>query len=95
MAAAAAKTAQKTPLLACATAETADKMAQIAKENKCPLVVKAGSIEDLADLSERVKGAGVEDIVLCLDGLSLRDQLYNLTRMRVLSLKKVFRPLEI
>jgi acetyl-CoA decarbonylase/synthase complex subunit gamma len=31
--------------------------------------------------------------VLSLNGLSLRDQLYNLTQMRVLSLKKVFRPL--
>jgi acetyl-CoA decarbonylase/synthase complex subunit gamma len=93
LAAAAAKTAKITPLLASAAADTSEKMAQIAKENKCPLVVKAGSIEDLADLSEQVKSAGVEDIVLCLDDLSLRDQLYNLTRMRALSLKKVFRPL--
>jgi acetyl-CoA decarbonylase/synthase complex subunit gamma len=68
-------------------------MAKIAKENNCPLVAKAGSIEALAELSEKIKGEGVEDIVLSLDGLSLRDQLYNLTRMRVLSLKKVFRPL--
>jgi acetyl-CoA decarbonylase/synthase complex subunit gamma len=31
--------------------------------------------------------------VLSLEGLSLRDQLYNASRMRVLSLKKIFRPL--
>jgi acetyl-CoA decarbonylase/synthase complex subunit gamma len=35
----------------------------------------------------------VEDIILTLDGSSPQDQLYGLSRMRVLSLKKVFRPL--
>jgi acetyl-CoA decarbonylase/synthase complex subunit gamma len=35
----------------------------------------------------------VEDIVLSLAGLSLRDQLYSLTRIRALGLRKVFRPL--
>jgi len=81
------------PLLAFASADTAEAVAKIAKESNCPLVAEADSIEALADLSEKVKGEGVEDIVLSLDGLDLRDLLYNLTRMRVLSLKKVFRPL--
>jgi acetyl-CoA decarbonylase/synthase complex subunit gamma len=68
-------------------------MAKIAKDNGCPLVAKAGSIEELADLSEKIKGAGVEDIVLSLEGLSQRDAMFNASRTRVLSLKKVFRPL--
>ena len=93
MGAAVSKTAEATPLLAGATAETAEAMSKIAKENKCPLVAKAESIEALAELSEKIKAAGVEEIVLSLEGLSLREQLYNLSRMRVLSLKKVFRPL--
>ena len=93
MAAAATAVKGRGPLLAAATAKTAEAMAKIAKENGCPLVVKAESIEALADLSEKVKSLGVEDIVLSLEGLSLRDQLYNASRMRVLSLKKIFRPL--
>ncbi len=93
MAAAATAVKERVPLLAGATAKTAESMAKIARENGCPLVVKAESIEALADLSEKVKGLGVEDIVLSLEGLSLRDQLYNASRMRVLSLKKIFRPL--
>jgi len=80
-------------LLASATPDTADAMAKIAKENSCPLVVKAQSIEALSELSEKIKANGVEDIVLNLAGLSVRDQLYNLSRMRTLALKKVFRPL--
>jgi len=116
MAAAVAETKESVPLLASATVETVEAMAKIAKENNCPLVAKAESIEALADLSEKIKAQGVEDIVLnvgaghrapvrdalrCCPGQpqgvaptsSLRDQLYNLTRMRVLSLKKAFRPL--
>jgi acetyl-CoA decarbonylase/synthase complex subunit gamma len=91
--AAVAKVADIIPLLAWATADTAVEMAKIAKENNCPLAAKADSIESLADLSEKIKACGVEDIVLSLDGMGLRDKLYNLTRMRALSLKKVFRPL--
>ncbi len=93
MAAAVAKTKEAVPLLASASADTAEAMAKIAKENNCPLVVKADSIEALADLSEKIKAHGVEDIVLNLDVSNLRDKLYNLTRMRALSLKKAFRPL--
>jgi len=88
-----AKTAQAVPLIASATAETAEAIAKIAKENNCPLVAKAESVETLADLTEEIKGHGVEDIILSLEGINLRDQLYSLSQMRALALKKVFRPL--
>lgn len=93
MAAAAPKVKDRIPLLASAKIDTADAMAIIAKENGCPLAAKAESIEALADLSEKIKAQGVEDIILNLDIPNPRDRLYNLSRMRVLSLKKVFRPL--
>jgi len=93
MAEAVAQTKETVPLLASATVDSAEKMAKITKENNCPLVAKAESIESLSELSEKIKAQGVEDIILSLDGMSLPDQLYNLTRMRVLSLKKIFRPL--
>jgi len=93
VAAAVAKTADVVPLIAAANADTAEAMADIAKENKCPLVAKAGSIEALAELTEKIKARGVDDIVLSLDGLSLREQAYSLSRIRTLALKKIFRPL--
>jgi len=91
--AAVGKTAEAVPLIACAAPETAEAMAKIAKDNNCPLVAKAPSLEALSELTEKIKAQGVEDIVLCLEGLTLRDKLYSLSQMRVLSLKKVFRPL--
>jgi len=93
MAGAVAKTADRVPLIAWAVGENFEAMAKIAKENKCPLVVKAETVEALAELSEKVKAAGVEDIVLQPGSANLKQQLYDLTRMRVLCLKKVFRPL--
>jgi len=93
MAAAVARVKGTVPLLASATPGTADEMAKIARENGCPLVAKAESIEALSELTEKINAKGVEDIVLSLAGLSLRDQLYNLSKMRALALRKVFRPL--
>lgn len=93
IAAAVDKTKDSVPLLAAATDNTATAMAKIAAEFNCPLVARADSIEALADLTEKIKSLGVENIVLCLHAKTLRDKLYNLTRLRVLSLKKIFRPL--
>jgi acetyl-CoA decarbonylase/synthase complex subunit gamma len=81
------------PLIASAQKSTAQAMAKLAKEHNCPLVAQADSVEELAELSEEIKAQGVEDIVLNLSGSSLRDKMYNLSRIRSLSLKKAFRPL--
>lgn len=93
MSAAIERTKGAVPLLAAARSDTAEAMAKIARESNCPLVARAKSIEALSELSEKIKAHGVEDIVLNLESASLRDQLYELAKMRVLSVKKVFRPL--
>ena len=93
MMSAAAKIRDRIPLLGSAKADNAEAMAKIAKENRCPLVIKAESVDALSDLSEKIAGMGVEDIVLTVDYSNQRDRLYNLSKTRFLSLKKVFRPL--
>ena len=96
MAAAAKRVKDNIPLLAQATPETAQEMAKIAKENNCPLVAAADSLEALADLTEKIKAEGVEDIVLCPPagaGGEMKDLLHGLSDLRILALKKVFRPL--
>jgi acetyl-CoA decarbonylase/synthase complex subunit gamma len=93
MAAAVTKTKESVPLLASATPDNAEEMAKIAKENGCPVIAKADSLDDLADLTEKIKAAGVEDIVLNIQSPDLQSQLLYLSKMRALALKKVFRPL--
>ncbi len=92
LAAAVAKVADTKPLIAKATADNAEAVAKIAKDNGCAVVAEAASVEALAELTEKIKAAGVEDIILSLNE-KLKDQLYGLTQIKTLALKKSFRPL--
>jgi acetyl-CoA decarbonylase/synthase complex subunit gamma len=81
------------PLIASATQNTLEAMAGLAKTHKCPLTVKADSLQALADLTEKAVSLGAEDLVLTLDGLSVKDQLYTWSKARTLALKKSCRSL--
>jgi acetyl-CoA decarbonylase/synthase complex subunit gamma len=85
--------ADKKPLLHAATPENYEKMAAIAKENGCSLVVReTTSLDNLAELAEKVKAAGVEDLLLDFGAATMGDMLRNLTIIRRLAVKKKFRP---
>jgi acetyl-CoA decarbonylase/synthase complex subunit gamma len=80
------------PLIAFATAENWQAMAALAKESGASLAVQAASLDEMVQLSEKVKGAGVEDLVLCPTQRSLSGSLTANTILRRLALKKNFRP---
>ena len=82
-----------TPLIASATADTLEALASLAKTHKSPLAVTADSVEALADLTEKAVALGVDDLVLSLAGLSVKDQLYAWSKTRTLALKKACRSL--
>lgn len=81
------------PLLYGADESNADAMAALAKEAGCPLVVSAAGLDALAELTGKVKGAGVEDLVLDSQPGGLRAGIQDLTTARRAALKKSFRPL--
>ncbi len=82
------------PLIHAATKDNFKKMAELAKANNCPLAVLEDSgLEELAELSKKVKEAGVEDIVLDLGKKPLGKLFQELTLVRRLAIKKLFRPL--
>jgi acetyl-CoA decarbonylase/synthase complex subunit gamma len=54
----------ETPLICGADVKNWEAMAGLAKKYGAALVVSADSLESLADLTEKIKGAGVEDMVL-------------------------------
>ena len=54
----------KRPLLYAATAENIDAMGALAKDNDLPIAVKAGSVEDLVPLTEKLTAMGIKDIAL-------------------------------
>lgn len=93
MAAGVAKAAGLTPLLCAATAANWEAMAKLAKEAKAPLVVRADTLAGLAELTEKLVAAGVEDLVLDPAVRGSGGSLAALTQIRRLALKKNFRPL--
>ncbi len=85
--------AEKKPLVYGANGNNYEPMAKLAKEKGCPLGVFASSLEELADLTEKVKALGVNDIVIDYKGNGVKDILQGLTKIRRLALKKNFRAL--
>jgi acetyl-CoA decarbonylase/synthase complex subunit gamma len=92
MAAGLAKSGGVAPLICAATAGNWEAMAKLAKENKAPLVVRAQTVGDLAELTEKLVAAGVEDLVLDPAARDFAGSLVTLTQLRRLALKKNFRP---
>ena len=92
-AAALAKVKDTKPLLAAATAANAEAMAKAAAGAGCPLVARAADPQALADLTEKLKGAGCDQLVLWLDAPDPWAEMTGLTRIRALALKQSVRPL--
>jgi acetyl-CoA decarbonylase/synthase, CODH/ACS complex subunit gamma len=85
--------ADKKPLIYAATAENAEAMAKIAKEKKASLAVAADGLDALTALSEKVKGMGVDDLVLDSGARKAKDMIEHFTIMRRAAIKKNFKPL--
>ncbi|PWH16377.1 MAG: acetyl-CoA decarbonylase/synthase complex subunit gamma [Anaerolineae bacterium] len=75
------------PLLCGADASNWENMAALAKTCGCPLTVRAESIDGLADLTEKIKAKGVEDLVLDPMTAHLGKSLALYTQLRRLALK--------
>ncbi len=85
--------ADRKPLIYCATDETAEAMSNIAKANGLPLAAYADGLEALSALTEKIKGLGVEDIVLDSGAKTAREIIELNTQIRRSALKKGFKPL--
>lgn len=85
--------ADRKPLLYAATEENLDRMADLAKASSCPVVVKAPSLEKLAELTTKLTGAGVKEIVLDSGSRTLRRAFEDQIIIRSAALTKKFRPL--
>ena len=84
--------ADKRPLIYAATADNAEAMAKIAKEKKASLAVAASGLEALEALSDKVKGMGVDDLVLDPGARKAKDMIEQYTIIRRAAIKKNFKP---
>ena len=68
-------------------------MAELAKQHEASLTVIASTLDELADLTTKIKETGVNNLVLDPDTRQLGASLMLNTQIRRLALKKNFRPL--
>ncbi len=83
----------ETPMIYAADASNWETMADLAAKYKASLAVKGETLDELAELTEKIKGKGVEDMVLDLGGANMAEWLARTTQVRRLALKKNFRAL--
>jgi acetyl-CoA decarbonylase/synthase complex subunit gamma len=85
--------AETRPLIYGATPEDWESFADLAKKYDAPIAIRADTLSVLAEMTDKIKAAGVEDIVLDPGVRDLRSSLALNTLIRRLALKKTFRPL--
>jgi acetyl-CoA decarbonylase/synthase complex subunit gamma len=83
----------KKPLLYGADESNAEAMAGLAKAHKASLGVKANGLDALASLTEKIKGLGVEDMVIDSGARSAKEILRDNTLIRRAAIKKNFKAL--
>lgn len=83
----------ETALIHAADESNWESMADLAKKYSVALIVANENIDTLADLTEKIKGKGVKDMVLDLGTKNLSWLLTRSTQMRRLALKSNFRAL--
>ena len=85
--------ADKKPLLYGATKDNLEAVANLAKENSCPIGVKASNVEEAAELTTKLTEAGLNDIVIDPGSRTVRQAFEDEIIIRNSALVKKFRPL--
>ncbi len=85
--------ADRKPLLYAATKNNIEQVTALAKDNSCPLAVKAGNLEELAQLTTKLSQSGIQDIIIDSGARTLRQAFESQVIIRRAALVKKFRPL--
>ncbi|MGD9200734.1 MAG: acetyl-CoA decarbonylase/synthase complex subunit gamma [Chitinispirillia bacterium] len=81
------------PLIYRADASNIDDFTDIAASAKIPLAVKSDNLEQAAELTQKAKSKGVEELILSFSGANVGETIRSLTISRRAALKKKYRPL--
>jgi acetyl-CoA decarbonylase/synthase complex subunit gamma len=85
--------ADKKPLLYAATKDNADAVAALAKDNGCAVAAKASGLDELMELTEKLAGAGLKNIVIDSVSRTVRQALEDQIVIRTAALNKKVRAL--
>jgi acetyl-CoA decarbonylase/synthase complex subunit gamma len=85
--------ADRKPLIYTATKDNADAVAALAKDNDCPVAAKTSGIDELIELTEKLAGAGLKNIVIDSGSRTVRQSLEDQIVIRAAALNKKVRAL--
>ena len=81
------------PLLYAATKNNAEAVAALAKENKCPVAVKGENLDEVIELTQKLSGMGLREIIIDSGSRKFRKVFEDQVILRRAAIKKAFRPL--
>ena len=84
---------QRRPLIICADTAKVDGFVESAKEHKTPIAITASSLDEASQITDMVKKAGVEDIIINIKAPAAAKRIQDFTFARRSALKKNFRAL--
>jgi acetyl-CoA decarbonylase/synthase complex subunit gamma len=76
------------PLIHAATSDKADIFIEIGKNTGCPIVVKGKSFEDIAAITEKMRGAGIKNLVIDIGSRDFKGDFYNQIILRMAAIKQ-------
>ncbi len=85
--------ADKNPLIYAATSANADAFAKLAKDNSCPLAARGKDLDELVEVTQKLIGAGLKDIVIDSGARELRQAFQDQIVIRRKAIQSKFQPL--
>lgn len=85
--------ADKKPLIYAATKDNLDKVAALAKDNSCPVAAKGANLDEVAEITEKLTEAGLNDIVIDSGARTVKQAFQDQIIVRGAALVKKYKPL--
>jgi len=76
------------PLIHAAAGDNADVFIDIGKKTGCPIAVRGKSFEDIAAITEKMRGAGIKNLVIDIGSRDLKSDFYNQIILRMAAIRQ-------
>lgn len=82
------KLKEKKPLLHGADTASVDEFINIGKSTGCPIVVRGKSFTEIMEVTEKMRNAGIKNLVIDIGSRNLKEDFYNQIALRAAAIKK-------
>jgi acetyl-CoA decarbonylase/synthase complex subunit gamma len=76
------------PLIHAATSDNADLFIEIGKNTGCPIAIRGKSFEDIAAMTEKMRKAGIKNLVIDIGSRNFKDDFYHQIILRMAAIKQ-------